>query len=49
MAIKRKHTPLLHPNSIIQLLKAARKGHIVLREPSRLERLRYQKKKHVNV
>lgn len=41
--IKRKRTPLLRPNSIKQLLKAVRKGHVQLREPTRLERLRYLK------
>ena len=43
---KRKRTPLFRPNSIRQLLKAVRKGHVSLREPTRLERLRYAK--HAN-
>lgn len=41
MQIKRKKTPLTKPNSIRQLLKAVRKGHVVVREANRLERLRY--------
>ena len=45
--VKRKHAPLTRPNSIRQLLKAARKGHIVLREPTRLEKLRYRRKERV--
>ena len=45
--VKRKHVPLMCPNSIRQLLKAARKGHVVLREPTRLEKLRYRLKEHV--
>lgn len=39
--IKRKKTPLTRPNSIRQLLKAVRKGHVVVREANRLERLRH--------
>lgn len=39
--IKRKKTPLTRPNSIAQLLKAARKGHVQIREANRLEQLRY--------
>lgn len=42
--VKRKHTPLTRPNSIRQLLKAVRKGYVELREPTRLERLRYAKR-----
>lgn len=42
--IKHKKTPLTRPNSIRQLLKAVRKGHVELREPTRLERLRYGRK-----
>jgi hypothetical protein len=42
--LKRKRVPLLRPNSIRQLLKAVRKGHVELREPTRLERLRYARR-----
>jgi hypothetical protein len=37
-----KRTPLLRPTTIPQLLKAVRKGHVMLREPTRLEKLRYK-------
>jgi len=44
LGYKRKCPPLLQPNSIAQLLKAVRKGHLQLREPTRLEKLRYGRK-----
>ena len=47
ISVKRKHAPLTRPNSIRQLLKAARKGHVVLRETTRLEKLRYRRKERV--
>jgi len=43
MRIKRKRVPLLHPTTISQTLKAARKGHIALQEASRLEVLRHRR------
>ena len=43
--VKRKKQPLLHPTTIRQTLKAARKGHISLLEPSRLEILRHRRGK----
>lgn len=47
MPVKRKHAPLTRPNSIRQLQKAVRKGHVVLRETTRLEKLRYRRKERV--
>lgn len=42
LGFKRKCPPLLHPNSISQLLKAARKGHVVLPEIDRLTVARHR-------
>lgn len=41
--MRRKRIPLLKPNSIAQLLKAARKGHIVLPDSNRLAKARHRR------
>lgn len=39
----RKRSPLLTPNSIAQLLKAARKGHVTLPDSNRLAKARHRR------
>lgn len=41
--IKRKKTALTQPNSIAQLLKAVRKGHVVLPDANRLSIARHRR------
>lgn len=41
--VKRKKTPLTEPNSIMQLLKAVRKGHVVLPDTNRLSVARHRR------
>jgi hypothetical protein len=41
--MRRKRIPLTEPNSIAQLLKAARKGHIVLPDSNRLAKARHRR------
>lgn len=43
--IRAGHIPLTNPNSISQLLKAARKGHITLPETNRLAVARHRRGK----
>lgn len=41
--MRRNKTPLTRPNSIAQLLKAARKGHVVLLDANRLSVIRHRR------
>lgn len=40
---RRNRSPLLEPNSIAQLLKAARKGHVTLPDSNRLAKARHRR------
>ncbi len=41
--MRRSRTPLTEPNSIAQLLKAARKGHVTLPDSNRLAKARHRR------
>lgn len=43
LGYKRKCPPLLQPNSIAQLLKAVRKGHVILPDANRLSIARHRR------
>lgn len=45
ISMKRKKTPSTRPTTIHQLLKAARKGHVILPEANRLAILRHRRGK----